>query len=467
MSTLSPAHTATIADPIAETAERLGSEHVFLVGVHAEGRLQSRRGRTTVLDHRLADYPGRGPQALRDLLPTFPANPLFVLADPGHDPEYLRQCLHLLPRGAGAVLIAVDTAHRRERVAALRDQLILWHPEHRAEVLDAPDGAWLLVRPPRRVHVTLLMERYSHTYGKSGPSVNWDNLYCSLEQTGLATYSTVLYDERYQERRPYTAGDFAPPAGVDDHALVCIYDFANDHNPPLALLEQAKRAGSKVAYVWLDTRILQHDHAYSDVADCNVMLDATEFDLPRAWPVFTPKNPAWFHDPGRMDPEWQRPIDVSVLGEMRFLKQRKDLLPRLQQEQRLNIYAPGSSATDTSRRLSNEEYARVMQRSKISLALTKDRVRQLKGRLIEVPLCGAMLLADINPYVDRYFEPFREYVPFRDYEDMIRLCRYYLDKPAEREAIAMAGSRKANRFYSARVFWQSLFARLFGRPISE
>lgn len=317
------------------------------------------------------------------------------------------------------------------------------------------------VRAQRRVHVTLLMERYSHTYGTSGPSVNWDNLHGSLEQSHLATSSTVLYDELHHEQRPFTAAHFRRPAGVEQHALVCIYDFNNQGNPPLHLLREAKAAGTKIAYVWLDTRILQHDHSYSDLADVNVMLDATEFDLPRAWPVFTPKNPAWFHDPGRENAEWSRPIDVSVLGEMRFLQQRKDLLPRLQQEQRLQIYAPGSSATCTERRLSNEAYARVLQQSKISLALTKDRVRQLKGRLLEIPLCGAMLLADTNPYLDRYFTPFREYVPFRDYDDLIDLCRHFLAHDDERAAIALAGSRKANRFYSAKVFWQSLFARLF------
>ncbi len=463
MLTLSPTALADLGTHIIECAERFVCDQVYLVGGDDDlaTDLRRRLPGVVMLDNACADHPGLGTQALRDLLPALGPRNLFVLAGNGRDPLYVPHCMHLLPRGVGTLLIGLGRPGGPADVGGLRDQLLLWDPEHRCEVRRCADGDWLLVRPRRRVHVTLLMERYSHTYGKSGPSVNWDNLYCSLEQTGLASCSTVLYDDYHHQQRAFAAADFRRPPGVDEHALVCIYDHTNGHNPPIALLEQARRAGTRIAYVWLDTRILVHDAAYPAIADVNVMLDATEFDLPNAWPVFTPKNPAWFRDPGRLDPEWTRPIDVSVLGEMRFLRQRKDLLPRLQQERRLRIHAPGSSATDPARRLSNEDYARVFQQSKISLALSKDRVRQLKGRLIEIPLCGAMLLADINPYIDRYFAPFREYVPFRDYEDLIGLCRYYLEHEDERAAIALAGSRKANRFYSAQVFWQSLFARLF------
>jgi spore maturation protein CgeB len=135
-------------------------------------------------------------------------------------------------------------------------------------------------------------------------------------------------------------------------------------------------------------------------------------------------------------------------------------VPRLQAERRLRIHAPGSSATDPARRLSCAEYARVYQQSRLSVVLTKDRVRQLKGRIFEVPLCGALLLCDANPYVDRFFTPFREYVPFADYEQLIDACRHYLAHEDERRAIAAAGSRKANRCYTARVFWDALFARV-------
>ena len=453
-----------LAEHLGALVARFASDQVFFVGGDdLAADLHDRCPGIVMLDNSRAHHPGRGTQALRDLLPTFGARSMFVLAGNGLDTAYVRHCLHLLPRGAGTLLVGLGRPAGPVGPADLRDQLLLWDPDHQCELVQASEGDWLLVRPRRNVHVTLLMERYSHTYGTSGPSVNWDNLYCSLEQTGLASVSTVLYDDYHHQQRAFTAADFRRPPGVDEHALVCIYDHTNGHNPPVALLEQARRSGTKIAYVWLDTRILVHDAAYPAAADVNVLLDATEFDLPNAWPVFTPKNPAWFHDPGRLDVEWQRPIDVSVLGEMRFLRQRKDLLPRLQQERRLRIHAPGSSATDVARRLTNEQYARVFQQSKISLALSKDRVRQLKGRLLEIPLCGAMLLADINPYIDRYFTPFREYVPFRDYEDLIDLCRYYLDHEDERAAIALAGSRKANRFYSAQVFWQSLFARLFDR----
>ncbi len=460
MRTLAESHAPPLAQALALLVDRLGCDSIVAVGKLAAGLRDALPG-TLVLDSDGAVHPGNGPQAIRDLLPGFSRDTLFVLGSNLLDPAYVARCLYELPRGVGALLIALGEINGPASPASLADQLLLWDPHRRLDLLQLAGRSWLLVQPRRRVHVTLLMERYSHTYGASGPSINWDNLVASLAQTGLATSSTVLYDERHHEGRPYTAADFRRPDGVDDHVIVCIYDVANQYNPAPELLREAQADGSRIAYLWLDSRILPHDPVYPELADLNIVLDASEYDLPNAWPAFTPKNPAFFRDPGRDDPTWERPIDVSLLGEMRFLAQRKDLLPRLQAERRLSIHAPGSSATDTGRRLSTEEYARVYQQSKISIVLTKDRVRQLKGRIFEVPLCGALLLSDVNPYVDRFFEPFREYVPFTDYEDMIALCRHYVAHDDERRAIAAAGSAKANRCYTAQVFWGALFARLF------
>ena len=452
-----PAETAEL---VVRVASASASRDVVVVGSLPPAELRSvQQAWPTVVTlgtGRHDVHPGGGPEALRDLLGRFASDTLYLIAGNGLDPRHVDKCLYALPRGAGTLLLPLGHARGPRCKADVDDQLRLWDPAHRASVTSANGRQWLVVRPRRRVHVTFVMERFASTWGTSGPSINWDNLVGSLQQTEAATWSVVLHDERLHLGEPITAADLAAPPGADAHVLVCTYDFTRGGNPAPAVLQAAKAAGSKLVYVWLDSRILKHDPLYPELADLNVVLDASEFDLPRAWPSFTPKNPAWFHDPRE-----PRPIDVSLLGEMRFLQQRKDLLPRLQGERRIDVYAPGSSATDPQRRLSNAEYARAYQQSKMSIVLTKDRVRQLKGRIFEVPLCGAMLLCDVNPYVDRFFTPHREYVPFVDYEDLIAKVRHYLEHDDERRAIAEAGSRKANRCYTARVFWDALFARLF------
>ncbi len=460
MHTLSPDRADT-ASLVLRLVAAHGLTDVVVAGTLPAGELRRLReavpNLVTLGTGRGDAHPGSAPDALRDLLGRFPPTTLWVVAGNDLDEAHIARCIYLLPRGEGVLLLPLAHAKGPRSAADLADQLHLWDPRHRANTAEANGRRWLVVRPRRRVHVTFVIERYSSTWGTSGPSINHDNLVDSLRQTDAATSSLLLHDERLHDGRPITAADLAAPPGTDAHAVLCTYDFAHGGNPAPSALRAAQAAGSKVAYVWLDSRILKHDRAHSDLADLNVVLDATEFDLPRAWPSFTPKNPAWYHDPGG-----DRPIDVSLLGEMRFLQQRKDLLPRLRADGRIEIHAPGSSATDPARRLSNAEYARVYQRSRISIVLTKDRLRQLKGRIFEVPLCGAMLLCDVNPYVDRFFAPFREYVPFRDYEDLVAKARWYLAHEDERRAIAEAGSRRANRCYTARVFWDALFLRLFG-----
>ncbi|MCU0864707.1 MAG: glycosyltransferase [Planctomycetes bacterium] len=405
--------------------------------------------------------PGTGPQALAELRGRMSRRTLYLLCGNGLDPEHVRQSLYMLSRGEGVLIIPLGTAAGPNSYDDVRDQLLLWCPEHRLDVVLAGEGnAALVVEPRRAVHVTFVMERYTDRYGVSAPSINFDNMVATLTASGQATHDILLHDEFHHQGRTFTDDDLCPPAGADEHVIVLTYNFVDDANPPLDLLERARARGSKIVYLWLDKHLRNPKPGYAEAADLNVIFDCTDFELPRSWPCFTTKNPMFFNDPGMV-----RDLDLSVLGEMRFLKQRKDLLPRLQAERRLSVYAPGTSSTCPKLRLEVEDYARIYKRSKISLVLTKDRVRQLKGRIFEVTLCGAMLLCDTNPHIHRFFEPNREYVPFHDYEELVAACRYYLEHDDERRAIAAAGCRKATRFYHSRVFWSALFARLFAERL--
>lgn len=468
----SPTTHTTLVDLVHERVVARGIDHLVLVGEIGDDlarELATGPVPTTWIGHRhdaatpatARSHPGTGPQALADLRGRLTRQTLFVLCGNGLDPEHVRQSIYMLSRGEGVLVIPLGLAGGPNSYDQVRDQLLLWCPEHRLDVVLSGDGrAVLVVEPRRRVHVTFVMERYTDRYGASGLSINFDNLVGTLTASGLADHDILLHDEFHHQGRAFTDDDLCPPAGADEHVIVLTYNFVDDANPPPALLERARARGSKVVYLWLDKHLRNPKPGYAEAADLNVVFDCTDFELPRSWPCFTTKNPMFFNDPGMT-----RDIDLSVLGEMRFLKQRKDLVPRLQAERRIEVYAPGTSSTCPKLRLEVEDYARIYKRSKISLVLTKDRVRQLKGRIFEVTLCGALLLCDTNPHIHRFFEPNREYVPFHDYEEMVAACRYYLEHDEERQAIAAAGCRKATRFYHSRVFWTALFARLFAERL--
>jgi spore maturation protein CgeB len=230
--------------------------------------------------------------------------------------------------------------------------------------------------------------------------------------------------------------------------------YHSNANPPVALLQQLRARGSRVVLVWLDKKISRNTPDYYAVADVNVVLDGNDFELPNAWPSFTPKNPRFFRDAGS-----PRDIDVSLVGEVRYLAQRKAMVDRLRTETRVAVTLCGTSAADTKRTLSVAEYAELYQRSRISLAMTKDTVRQLKGRVFEIVHCGALLCCDVNHHVQSYFTPGRDYVEYHDYEHLVDRLQYFLRHEEERAAVAAAGHRRATHFYSNDIFWRSLLSR--------
>jgi len=135
----------------------------------------------------------------------------------------------------------------------------------------------------------------------------------------------------------------------------------------------------------------------------------------------------------------------------------------------INIVAVGGQRAN---RLSWEEYATYLNRSKISLNFTvvdlfartldgqmvRRRTSQLKGRVFETLSCGAMLMEDDGMQTREFFEPGRDYAMFHG--DLLDKVRYYLTNEEERKAIAEAGHKKATEIYNARNIWAHLFARM-------
>ena len=63
-------------------------------------------------------------------------------------------------------------------------------------------------------------------------------------------------------------------------------------------------------------------------------------------------------------------------------------------------------------------------------------------RLYEATGMGACLVTEWGKNLADLFEPGREVVAYKSLEECVDLCRYYLDNPAEAEAIAIAGQRR-------------------------
>ena len=82
---------------------------------------------------------------------------------------------------------------------------------------------------------------------------------------------------------------------------------------------------------------------------------------------------------------------------------------------------------------------------------TRWRMKQIKGRPIEVAICGGFVLSEYVPGLEHYFELGKEIDVFYDKEDLLEKIKYYLKHDEERESIARRGYERARRDYDVKL----------------
>lgn len=89
---------------------------------------------------------------------------------------------------------------------------------------------------------------------------------------------------------------------------------------------------------------------------------------------------------------------------------------------------------------------RIINNSLISLNFCNSKGgKQIKARTFEIPGAGGFLLTEQAPGLDRFYQPGREAVVFRDMKDLVAKIRHYLQHPKERDAVAEAGFQRTRR----------------------
>jgi len=124
----------------------------------------------------------------------------------------------------------------------------------------------------------------------------------------------------------------------------------------------------------------------------------------------------------------------------------ESLLKRMQRAAQRTIlkYALPSIADEVGV-ISLDQVNMIWNRTRVSftpLDSSKGNVRQIKGRVFEMGLSGTLMLAHRAPYLDTYYEPGKEYIPFESLEECAELARYYLRHEPARARIAEAYARR-------------------------
>lgn len=173
------------------------------------------------------------------------------------------------------------------------------------------------------------------------------------------------------------------------------------------------------------------------------------------------------------DKDTTQDIDVSFVGAVGKGCRTEYLNHLLENGIKLECWGNGTERG----MVSFEEMVQIFRRSKINLNFVdmeefdwicerfplSRRIKQKKGRQIEISLTNSLCLQEYCPDLKYYFDPDVEMPVFRTKEEMLEKIKYYLANEAERKAICEKGYQKSLANYEAGTG----FPLMFGTMLNE
>lgn len=331
-----------------------------------------------------------------------------------------------------------------------------------------------------------VMERYCDANPAMGPTNSESQLVGAVESTGLVGEIKRFYFENLAQKIGVQAMsnlliedcEVFRPDLVLYSALGGLLGY--QLNPSDGALQEIRSRGIPLYVCLWDTEGREWEtwQRWLPGADGVLVIDTVvraEYYRgdPRIIQAYSAIDSRTFYDKGL-----QRDIDVCFVGGIdpqRWPDRVKQI--NFLRANGIDVVAVGGQR---AKRLSWEEYATYLNRSKISLSFTvvelfartldgaamvRRRTSQLKGRVFETLSCGAMLMEDDGMQTREFFQPGVDYVMFHGEDDLLKKVRYYLKHEDGRRTIAQSGHRKVTEIYNARNMWAHLFRRMgFGLP---
>lgn len=306
-------------------------------------------------------------------------------------------------------------------------------------------------------HVLFVTEKWCDCNPSCGISNSEHNLFGSLETSGWATQDRFHPDEyHFQNHRPFDTALLLKCIKSNPDLIILTWPGT----PKLKTLKLIKeRLRIPMVAIWWDSvNHMEEAESFLPFVELNIVVDSTTAYLRRTYqpekymPMWSPQDPRIYYNPNL-----HRDIDVCFVGTMTDHPDRLAGISALISNG-MDVYQTGGQRDC---RLSVDEYARTYMRTKIALNFCyhPNSIAQLKGRVFEVTLCGAMLLEADNSETAKWFEPMVDYVPFTDETDLVEKVKYYLAHDAERIEIAARGHQKAKELYTGEMFWKTVFRR--------
>lgn len=130
-----------------------------------------------------------------------------------------------------------------------------------------------------------------------------------------------------------------------------------------------------------------------------------------------------------------------------------DAMIELFQTSRINLNLSNSTSYDIRYLLSNPKNIAHTLKS-------KKQISQIKARNFEINYYGGFQLTDYAPTIEEYYNLGKEIACYSTPEEAVLQIKYYLQNEAEREAIKVAGHRRAKEGYTYTGQFRKIFLEL-------
>ena len=322
-----------------------------------------------------------------------------------------------------------------------------------------------LSQPERLKPHLLIIRTYYRVLDQSKKEIAFEgNVFGkSLFECGLATFDEFFYDEDYQ-KVDFPNGDLNLIRKcldvTPDMIILVSYEQNNLNQPRVKTLKYLGfNLGIPIIPFWYDA--VPSKEFYNKTVQplnfftrANVFIDCFHEEKENNLNLWGPHDTKVLNDPGL-----KRVIPISFLGSSNSYRVvRQDYIESLI-NRGIDVHTGGGTGEE---RLTLKEYTHVFKKSQLSLnfSFSTRNTHQIKGRVFEVMLCGALLLESENDEITRFYTPYEDYVPFSDKDDLFEKVEYYLSHKEEREKIAERGKMKTKMLYNNKILWQNVLRKL-------
>lgn len=320
------------------------------------------------------------------------------------------------------------------------------------------DGRYESFQRPKGIrtkHVVLFVGDYFCAGSPKMGISEWEgNIWASLESTGYAQVARFHFDKYY-----YHTGQRPDQALIDrivaiqpDFIVMIIYRPLGS-NPTVIhrdTLGVIKEMGIKIITIWGDLEAKEQREiaesvkpfTYKNYGTANKeAVESVGFEY-----VHVPKDPRIWNNPNK-----ERDIDVLFLGSYGLGREERQRALQYLIDNGIKLVVGGSEGRD---HFPTEAYADGYKRAKIAISFSRAHgMNVVNARVFEAMNCGAMLLEQDSPELEKLYTKDTDYKEWTNEVDLLEKVKYYLAHDDERYRIASNGYAKTQSLYSAQTFW--------------